>query len=169
MQVIKLLLEALKNHRFLFNRLFVDVPASLEFFGQPLDPLLDHDQIGQQKFAVERVHVTCRVDGHVGGGNGIILEDTHDVDKAVHLLKLVTQFAADAVRADTFFQPADVGVGDRRVDGFLGVVHLAENINTRIGHRDNRRKDFHFAAAYGGSRAIAARQRVEDGGLATIG
>jgi len=108
--------------------------ALLALLVQPRQPVFDADQIHQQELAVDRLQVPDRVDRLLGMRHGRVLERADDVHKGVHLLELVAHRPAQAALPDAFVQPADVGIGDGGVGGFLGLEDRAQPVDARVGH-----------------------------------
>ena len=63
----------------------------------------------------------------------------------------------------------DVDEGDGRGDDLLGVEHLGEHVEARVGHRDDADVGLDRGEGVVRGQHVVLRQRVEEGGLADVG
>ncbi len=162
------LLEALEQGHIAVDGGLFTPAALLAFFVQALQLALDGDQVVEDKFAVHGGQVTPWIDGFLDVGNIFILEAAHDVDKAIHLGKLVEQSARNAGLTGAAIQAGDIGVGHLGINRLLGFEHGRKPVDPRIRHVDYGGVDFNFTGG-GAGRLGATGERVEQGSFSGLG
>ena len=94
-----------------------------------------------------------------------------DVDERVGLAEPRHVLGGQLVGADSALRRCgrrrQVDVGDVRLDDLLRLEHLGELVEARVGHLDHA--DVQLEGAVAAGLGVAARERVEHGGLARAG
>ena len=102
------------------------------------DTTLNHFQISEDQFEVDRLDIAQRIDAPVNVHNVIILKTAHDMHDRVHLTDIREKLVAEALAfGSALNQTGDIDkLNDSRHD-LLCIVHLREHVQALIRHRDN--------------------------------
>ena len=102
----------------------------LQVLLEPLEPSLDHAEVGQDQLVFHRLRVARRVDGSCDVRHRLVAERAHDVDQRVGVL------VGDHVHQRLGPPPAGGQIGelDRGRHVFPGIEHRGEPVEARVGN-----------------------------------
>ncbi len=138
---------------------------------ESLQPTLGHRQVGERELEVELLEIPHRVDRARRVGVGRVLERTDDVEERVGLAQPREMIGRQLLRPDPPLggrrRRGEVDVRDVGLDDLLRLEDLGEPVEPVVGDLDDA--DVQRHATVPARLRVAARQRVENGGLAAAG
>ena len=149
-------------------RLLVTAARPLD---QPLAPLFQRGEVGEQKLGVDQLGVAHRIDPALDMGDVVVLEAAKNVQDGIDAANSAQELVAQPLALGrATHQPRDVDHLELGLDDFLRLRDLGDHVQPWVGHRHPAGIGFDGAKGIiGCGRRCGRGQRVEEGRFADIG
>ena len=135
-----------------------------------VDAAVHHLCVGQDQLQVDGVHIPDGIGGALHVDDVLVVKAAHHMDDGVGHADVGQEFVAQALApAGALDQTGDVHELNDSRGGLFGVVHLAQLVQTVVGHSHHAHVGVDGAEGVVGALGAGVGDGVEQGALAHVG